>query len=288
LKRKCKFLDVTITTDDYPEETSFEVKNQNGKVVMSGDSYEEKNKRYDDTSCLPYGDYQFIIYDTYGDGMCCSEGRGGYELYVGDTLKKVGGDFNKKASVEFSLNGLVPPTPVPTPGFNLTTYPGDVKWIKNKKWFEREKSKGCCPYAKILYKERYANIDYRCCSNRLHELEPLEAVGSLNYLKIMIEMNSSVLIYGDSLAEQHFLFMICYAWSLGRQVNLEIKNDAGRMYKPGTEWEAHIGYLNIKYYRWDTLTLAPINITEPDYFIVGGWHHEKNETNMISILPSFF
>ena len=31
-------------------------------------------------ACLPDGCYDFVIYDSYGDGICCSYGIGSYTL----------------------------------------------------------------------------------------------------------------------------------------------------------------------------------------------------------------
>ena len=65
-------VDIVITTDSYPSETSFTLNDNNGVVWNSGDS---DNINSDYTSypfqyCLPIdGCYIFTIYDSYGDGI---------------------------------------------------------------------------------------------------------------------------------------------------------------------------------------------------------------------------
>jgi len=110
----CGTVSIFLTTDDYPTETSFQVQNQNGQIVMAGNSYTEKRTTYSDSSCLPYAVYNFIIRDSYADGICCSFGNGGYNLFVNNVLVKVGGVFTSSESVQFSSQGLpVAPTPAP-------------------------------------------------------------------------------------------------------------------------------------------------------------------------------
>jgi hypothetical protein len=151
-----------------------------------------------------------------------------------------------------------------------------VEWVRDEAWFQQQSQRGCCPYAKEMYKERYAKIQYRCCTSRLHELEPLKAVGGFDFSHITT--NSTMLIQGDSLAEQHFLGMLCYAWATTESVDLQLVSNAGdpKLLKQGTMWQAQIGdHLTVSFLRWNAPNLAPvdIDITTPDYLIVGGWHH---------------
>ena len=55
---------------------------------------------------LENGDYVFTIYDTYGDGICCSYGEGFYEVSTADgTVLASGGEFGLDESTPFSLGG---------------------------------------------------------------------------------------------------------------------------------------------------------------------------------------
>ena len=65
---------VELITDSYPFETSWEI-TEDDTVVMSGGQYIEKHHNYSDTQCFDYGSFRFTIYDSYGDGICCSEGK---------------------------------------------------------------------------------------------------------------------------------------------------------------------------------------------------------------------
>merc|ERR1712003_587196 len=46
--------------------------------------------------------YLFTMKDTYGDGMCCSEGEGYYTLTVEGSVIENGGEFSTDESTEFS------------------------------------------------------------------------------------------------------------------------------------------------------------------------------------------
>ena len=73
---------LTINFDDYPAETSWDIKDNSGNVVFSGGTYGSQAKRSTLvlSNCLPAGCYTFTMKDSYGDGMCCSYGSGSYSL----------------------------------------------------------------------------------------------------------------------------------------------------------------------------------------------------------------
>lgn len=65
---------LVLQTDDYGEETSWEVKGASGNVVTRGEGY-QSNSRFEVNECLPRGtDYTFTIRDEFGDGICCEFG----------------------------------------------------------------------------------------------------------------------------------------------------------------------------------------------------------------------
>jgi len=117
----CAEVTVTITTDDYPEETSFQVLNAIGIVVMSGSGYTGERTEYITNGCLSNGSYRFTIMDSYGDGMCCTHGNGSYELKVNGSVQKSGGQFTNGESTTFSTSP-VPPTNAPVPGPSINVY----------------------------------------------------------------------------------------------------------------------------------------------------------------------
>jgi len=111
-------LTLTITFDNYPEETSWSLKNSGGSTVASGGTY--ASQADGSTLVIPINDlaegcYDFTISDAYGDGMCCSYGSGSYTLEVtGGATIKTGGSFGSSEVTNFCL-------PYTTYGFAATT-----------------------------------------------------------------------------------------------------------------------------------------------------------------------
>lgn len=95
---------VTILTDNYPGETTWEVRNSGGSVVASGGPYSSSGTTYTADLCLPDGCYDFNIFDSYGDGICCAYGTGSYTVSNGTTLAS-GGAFASSESTNFCLGG---------------------------------------------------------------------------------------------------------------------------------------------------------------------------------------
>ena len=54
-------------------------------IVFHGGEYlAQEHTTYTNSKCLGYGNYEFIIYDLHGDGMCCDYGQGNHKLSVRD------------------------------------------------------------------------------------------------------------------------------------------------------------------------------------------------------------
>jgi len=103
---------LTLVTDSYASETSWSVKNNSNQVVSSGNGY-ENNKTYTKAICLTDGAYSFEIKDSYGDGICCSNGNGSFTLESDGKVLGSGGDFNQSQTVSFTLgDGTTPKPPV--------------------------------------------------------------------------------------------------------------------------------------------------------------------------------
>ena len=84
----------TILTDNYPDETTWSVTNDEGDVVWSGGPYAEDETTYSESLCLPFGCYSLIVVDSYGDGICCGQyGDGNYTLTAGGELLASGDDW---------------------------------------------------------------------------------------------------------------------------------------------------------------------------------------------------
>ena len=101
---ECYQIEITIEYDGYPAETSWELH----KLVYNGDEDELVDSHagssgvtlFNQTICLPEGEYNFTIIDA--DGICCSYGQGNYNITTpnGGVLAE-GGEFKGSESSMF-------------------------------------------------------------------------------------------------------------------------------------------------------------------------------------------
>ncbi len=107
-------LTLSITLDNYPSETSWEIQDSTGATIYSGGTYpgEPSGSTLTFDFCVPDGCYEFFIYDSFGDGICCAWGIGSYSLINnGDSsILASGGDFDNVDSTDFCLNAIDPPS----------------------------------------------------------------------------------------------------------------------------------------------------------------------------------
>ena len=70
-------IDVSILTDGYGSETTWEIVDESGNVYGSGGPY-SNNTQYNETAYVAIfpSCFELKIYDSYGDGMCCAQGVG--------------------------------------------------------------------------------------------------------------------------------------------------------------------------------------------------------------------
>ncbi len=100
-------LALTLVFDNYPEETRWEVRSGT-TVVASGGTY---GSQADGSTlvvdlCLPDGCYDLVMFDSYGDGMCCSYGNGSYTLRdASNAVLAAGGSFTTSQTTNFCLGG---------------------------------------------------------------------------------------------------------------------------------------------------------------------------------------
>jgi len=103
-------VEVQITTDYYPDETSWELV-QEGVTLGEGGGYTDALTLHTHHVCAGYGNVIFTIFDSYGDGICCSEeGQGGYVITHDGVEKASGGVFGFSESVSFDITHPIPPT----------------------------------------------------------------------------------------------------------------------------------------------------------------------------------
>ena len=104
----CGEITVTIKLDNYPEETSWAIINDAGTAVASGGTYgsQPDGSTVTETPCIPDGCYDFVIYDSYGDGICCAYGNGFYLVRDADgNILASGGEFNSAETTAFCVSG---------------------------------------------------------------------------------------------------------------------------------------------------------------------------------------
>ncbi|WNJ18993.1 M43 family zinc metalloprotease [Pontibacter sp. G13] len=98
-------LTLTITLDNYPEETSWTVVDDNNTTVASGGTYGSfpDGSTVTEDLCLEDGCYTFTIFDSYGDGICCGYGNGSYSLTDASGTIASGGAFGSSDATQFCL-----------------------------------------------------------------------------------------------------------------------------------------------------------------------------------------
>ena len=102
-------LTIEIQLDDYAYETAWTLKDESNTTVLSA-SYDffDSNSFLTYTLDDPVGTYTFEITDSYGDGICCSYGKGYYKI-IADGVTLFGGEgsnvgnFTNSATEEIDL-----------------------------------------------------------------------------------------------------------------------------------------------------------------------------------------
>jgi len=134
---------LTIVLDNYPTETTWIVAS-GGNTLYSGGSYSTPNTTVTKSMNLSDGDYTFTIYDSYGDGICCSYGNGSYTLSGGGTTLASGGSFNSSQSTNFCVEGGGD-TQAPSAPLNLTAS-GTTQTTTNLSWSASTDNVGVTAY----------------------------------------------------------------------------------------------------------------------------------------------
>ena len=123
---------ITIIPDNYGSETTWEVLD-GSTVLYSGGPYTNNNSTPIVVDvCLDNGCYDFVIYDSFGDGICCSYGNGSYlvEDENGNVLAS-GGEFTNSETTNFCVGP--PPATCPnnnevTVNINTDNYGSETTW----------------------------------------------------------------------------------------------------------------------------------------------------------------
>lgn len=96
------WVNVVVQTDQYGGETTWEIY-QDSQVVAVSPPYQ--NNAYSETLVeLPVGEYNLVVYDAFGDGICCDFGNGYFGLTNSCGLDTFVYDFGtSQATVFFEL-----------------------------------------------------------------------------------------------------------------------------------------------------------------------------------------
>jgi Outer membrane protein Omp28/Secretion system C-terminal sorting domain len=100
---------IKISTDQYGSETTWNLKNGAGTIVAQGGPYSDAGAgvypQPDVNVTLPFDCYTFTIADSYGDGMCCAYGNGGYQILANNVLiaGMSGGAFGTGETKKFAV-----------------------------------------------------------------------------------------------------------------------------------------------------------------------------------------
>ncbi len=104
-------VNLTITLDNYPEETAWTLTNDSGTVIGSGGNYggQADGSSVSDDFCLADGCYAFTITDVYGDGICCAYGNGSYVITdASGAILASGGSFGEEETAAFCIGDVTP------------------------------------------------------------------------------------------------------------------------------------------------------------------------------------
>jgi hypothetical protein len=94
---------VDVVLDGYGSETRWEILDGTN-VVYSGGPYSDNNNQMliSTDVCLNAGScYNFVIYDQFGDGICCAYGNGSYTVYGAGNTYASGAQFGFQESTQF-------------------------------------------------------------------------------------------------------------------------------------------------------------------------------------------
>ncbi len=106
---------VSIELDALGGQTTWDIRNSSNNVIASGGPYANFSSGTVETAtiCMEDGCYDFTIYDSFGNGICCASGNGSYEVTDGDNnVLASGGSFTDDETTEICLTsgGGSPPT----------------------------------------------------------------------------------------------------------------------------------------------------------------------------------
>ena len=114
---------LTIDTDNWAFETTWDVIDSDGNTIQSGGPYISPLSTEIETINIPIpGCYEFKIYDSNGDGICCAFGDGSYRLEDSNGPLFSGDEFLSEESHLWGSSGTVDVSEINVVN-DLTIYP---------------------------------------------------------------------------------------------------------------------------------------------------------------------
>ncbi len=102
---------VQILLDDNPEQTTWSLLDAANNVLFTGGPYNaaDANTSIIETVSVPYAITTFIINDAGGDGICCADGAGNYQVSdAGNNILASGGSFGAIETTTFEFDSCQP------------------------------------------------------------------------------------------------------------------------------------------------------------------------------------
>ncbi len=112
-------LTLDITFDDWPEESSWTLKNAGGTILHQGGTYaaqaDGSSLSINNLTLANASGYTFTFDDSFGDGICCSNGNGSFSLKdnAGTTIFS-GGAFGASTETSFCVDDATAGNDCPT------------------------------------------------------------------------------------------------------------------------------------------------------------------------------
>ncbi len=101
-------ISLQVTLDDFGSETTFDLEDGDGNLIDTWGPFEDGRAGTVISAEieLSVGIYTFVIYDDYGDGICCSEGAGQWVIAKdGSTIATSTGAFGYWEAYDFAVGG---------------------------------------------------------------------------------------------------------------------------------------------------------------------------------------
>lgn len=133
-------ISIELITDRFGNETTLTLTDEAGQTVAAAGPFNDSDTTVL-TYCVGNGDYQFSIFDSATDGICCVFGNGSYQIIVNDSiLIGQGGEFGAVETISFTINdtlvGFAPNAPsIPSEHSPVHLFPNPVQ---NELWINYE------------------------------------------------------------------------------------------------------------------------------------------------------